>query len=184
LTLDLYYIESPRITNFGEWGNTSLCPEREFVYAFRLKVQADQGIFVDDTAMNGIELTCVSPQGLKEEQMQREQRTKVAVIRSSEGDFGNWGTIFECPFPHFAVGFELRSEGFTLDITAANNLRILCSNDMVLQGNGQSWGDWTGELRCPRTMAICGLRNQVQARITGDNTALNNVDFVCCERDL
>jgi len=183
---DLFYIESPKITNWGVWGNTSLCPEREYVYAFRLKVQQDQGFLLDDTALNGIELECISPQ-VRAQAVKNGEQPRAAQIRSLEGGFGNWGTIFECTFPHFVIGFELRSEGIGVDNTAANNFRAICSNDVVVTGSGMGWGDWTGQLRCPTNHAICGLRTQVEARIPtpppADNTSLNNVDLVCCLRD-
>ncbi|CAF0964033.1 unnamed protein product, partial [Brachionus calyciflorus] len=34
---------------------------------------------------------------------------------------------------------------------------------------------------CPDGQAICGIRTQIEPKVSGDNTALNNVDFYCCK---
>jgi len=177
---NIIWIESPRRTNWGTWGDEEFCPEGQYVYGFRLKVQADQGWLLDDTAVNAIELLCEEPSRTAAEEAKPRAPTP---IRSKEGPQGNWGTVFECDRYHFGHGFELRSEGPTLDNTAGNNLRLSCTNEYIHQGNGHSWGDWTGHLNCPRGMWVCGIRTQVEdpKPQPADNTGLNNVDFACCD---
>jgi hypothetical protein len=169
------WIESPKITNWGEWGQAEYCNASEFVYGFRLKVQQDQGI-LDDTALNAIELHCV-----------KTITGPRTIIKSKEGIKGAWGTVKECAGTSYAVGFEMRTEPVqVIDNTAGNNMRLYCSDNNVLEGNGMSWGDWTGALFCPSNMKICGLRVQVEDPVANPpkgGTGVNNVDMWCCDRN-
>ena len=47
--------------------------------------------------------------------------------------------------------FVLRSESSQGkgDDTAGNNLRLRCSDGTWQNGDGLSWGDWTGKVYCP-----------------------------------
>jgi hypothetical protein len=143
------WIESPKVTNWGEWGEEEFCQNGTDITGFRIKVQTDQGV-LDDTALNAIELHC----GTGAERH---------IIMSKEGIKGAWGTSYQCPEDTYAVGFQMRTEEATLfDNTGANNIEIFCSDGSVLQGAGMDWGDWTGQLFCPSDMKICGLRVQVE----------------------
>jgi len=171
-------LESPRTTNWGSWGELEMCPPGSFVYGMRLKVQPYQGTFTDDSALNGIELLCISP-------AKRTQILKAfSVVKSRVGHKGNTGDVLECPEPGFATGFQLRSErdqGWYADDSAANDLRLFCSTGEVVNGNGLGYGDWTAERRCPRGLQLCGIRTQVEGD-NADYTGLNNVDMACCAK--
>jgi len=151
------WLESPPVTNWGEWGEEEKCDPGSHVVAFRIKVQPNQGA-LDDTALNAIELHCTP---------KNETDGERHYIISNEGIKGSWGTSVECPLGSYAVGFEMKTEPVTLfDNTAANNLRLFCSNaegvNDVIEGVGGGWGDWTGPLNCPRGMHITSLKVQVE----------------------
>ncbi len=51
-----------------------------------------------------------------------------------------------------------------------------------LEASGTKWGAWLGPKFCRATMAVCGLMTLVevdQGAFT-DDTALNDVRFLCC----
>jgi hypothetical protein len=118
-------------------------------------------------------------------------------ISSGVGNYGEWRGTYVCPGNSYANGFQLRSEpnqGVFVDDTAANNLNLYCSDGTILSGDGDDWGSWTTPQHCPAGMSLCGLQTQVYSyefsRITiafqiemtapVDDTALNNVDMLCC----
>lgn len=99
------------------------------------------------------------------------------------------------------IGFQLRQEKNQKggDDTAANNLKMFCEDGSVLitewftdsmgysnkLENPPTWGDWTERKNCPSGQVICGFRVQIeppQGTGTGDDTALNNIDFECCQK--
>jgi len=172
------WIESPKVTNWGEWGPEEYCNQSHYVTGFRLKVQQNQGIILDDTALNGIELHCIP-------NVPGEGERK--IVTSRVGVKGAWGGIKECDPGSYGVGFEMRTEEPTLfDNTAGNNMRLYCSDGNVLEGVGMDWGIWTGPLFCPNTMKICGMRTQVEDPVETPplkgGTGINNVDMWCCDR--
>ncbi|ODM97349.1 Vitelline membrane outer layer protein 1 [Orchesella cincta] len=173
------FLSSPRVTDWGDWGDFEYCPEDTFVVGMRLKTEADTGPQCDNTALNGIRFMC----GIVGES-QKMLYSPERQIQSFEGNWGRWGAIYECP-RSYAVGFQLRSESGRggNDDTAANNLRIFCSNSIeFLEGNGLSRGDWTETQRCPFGWAICGMRTQIETpQGNSDDTALNNLDIQCCK---
>jgi len=177
-------LSSPRATDWGEWGDWDNCPERNgaqtYVMGMRLKTEPAQGPG-DDTALNGIRFMC----GVLKER-QKVLHSPDRQIESSVGGWGTWGVSYECP-DGYAVGFQLRSEitQENHDDTAANNLRIFCSNTgtlSYLEGSGLSWGEWTDAQFCPYGWAMCGIKTQVEASKghAVDDTALNNLDVRCC----
>jgi len=153
-----FTIQSPRVTTYGIWGGPDRCPPDTFTSGFRLRSEPAQGAYDDDSALNAIELVCTSSEG-----------NQIAQISSLQGGLGTWGPVISCPSNKLITGFQLRSEAEQgpFDNTAANNLRIRCgqsdSDYEWIEGDGKtSWGDWTAEQYCPRGMAICGIRTQVQ----------------------
>lgn len=161
---DVDVLYSPRVTDWGEWGDFEYCPENTFVRGMRLKTEAAQGPG-DDTSLNGITFMC----GFIGEP-QRVLHSHSRQIQSLVGKWGTNGVSYECP-EGYAVGFQLRSEPSQKhhDDTAANNLRIFCStsalnnNVSYLEGSGLSWGDWTEPQLCKYGKAMCGIRTQVEA---------------------
>ncbi|XP_068128159.1 vitelline membrane outer layer protein 1 homolog [Hyperolius riggenbachi] len=153
---------------WGEWGPMATCPPGTAARAFSLKVEEPQG-WGDDTALNGIELYCGVP---------RSYDIKGSVS-SSSGEWGTWNDKQWCPF-EYLTAFSLRVEPQVTDNTAANNIQFRCSSRAELMGNGANWGSfgsWSGT--CLK--GICGIRTKVERRQgAGDDTALNDVQFLCC----
>jgi len=123
----------------------------------RLKTDHSEGS-QDKTALNAIELLCGPP-----------DQSMGVGIHSLEGDFGAWGNMFFCPEFSQVMGFELRSEadqGAGGDNTAANNLRLYCNSPrtQIINGDGESFGTWTGPQKCPPSTAVVGFRTQVEPK--------------------
>lgn len=155
-------ISSPRVTDWGEWGDWEYCSDG-YVMGMRLKTEPAQGPG-DDTALNGVSFMCGNL-GEPQKRLHSPERQ----IQSSTGRWGTWGVSYECP-SGYAVGFQLRSEATQKghDDTAANNLRIFCSNSdpenvNYLEGSGLSWGEWTQPQLCRYGWAMCGIRTQVDS---------------------
>jgi hypothetical protein len=53
-----FWIRSPRITNYGDWGPEERCPKNSFVNGIQVRVEDFQGKG-DDTALNGVKLSCI-----------------------------------------------------------------------------------------------------------------------------
>ncbi|ODM88801.1 Vitelline membrane outer layer protein 1 [Orchesella cincta] len=148
-------ITSPPFTNWGEWGPLDHCPSGKMAQGFQLRTQPNQ-FLEDDTGLNTIRLFCGDP-----------YREDTKVITSIPGQFGDWGSVYTC-FPGVLNGFQLRSEsnrGENGDDTAANNIRFFCSslsnpNDFI-EGDGNSWGDWTQAQRCGNNKGICAIQTQM-----------------------
>ncbi|XP_031432759.1 vitelline membrane outer layer protein 1-like [Clupea harengus] len=134
-------------------------------------VERRQGIG-DDTALNGIRLLCRHIENFALQQ----------TISSFEGRWGSWTPYQDCG-SEYLQSFSLRVErpqggG---DDTAANNIEFRCTNGKLLFGGGMSWGDW-GSWSGQCSNGICGIMTKVEKPQGGvDDTALNNVQFRCCE---
>ncbi|XP_037025590.1 uncharacterized protein LOC119066963 [Bradysia coprophila] len=174
----IQWIESDRITNWGDWGGADYCPEGSYVTGFDLKIEGSQG-GGDDTALNSIKLVCTSLKGVYQKD-----------IVSSEGVWGDYRGRKYCP-NGLGNGFELRSEssqGGRRDDTAAVDFNLICANNdgtsaNIRGGEILTFGEWrTTNRMCPPETAICGIRTQVEPPQGGrrDDTALNNVDLACC----
>ncbi|XP_037031245.1 uncharacterized protein LOC119070841 [Bradysia coprophila] len=172
----IQWIESNRITNWGDWGAADFCPEGSYVTGFDLKIEDNQG-GGDDTAVNSIKLICTNLKGVYQKD-----------IVSSEGSWGNYRGRKYCP-NGLGNGFELRSESGQGrgDDTAGVDFNLICANSdgsstIIRGGEILTYGDWrTTNRMCPPQTAICGIRTQVERpQGSGDDTALNNVDLACC----
>jgi len=99
------------------------------------------------------------------------------------GPWGSWRTEFYCT-EGLVVGFQLRSEApqSKHDHSAANNLRVLCSDGQVIEGEGTPWGQWTPVQKCRKRQAVCSLQTQVETNQgAGDDSSLNNLRVECCD---
>ncbi|ROT62948.1 putative vitelline membrane outer layer protein 1-like isoform X2, partial [Penaeus vannamei] len=70
------------------------------------------------------------------------------------------------------------------DNTAANGLMMWCTGEETpMEAPGNKWGEWLGPSYCKEGYVICGIMTRVQSNqgTFGDDTALNDVKFLCCE---
>ncbi|XP_043938404.1 vitelline membrane outer layer protein 1 homolog [Protopterus annectens] len=151
---------------WGSWGWTSYCPVNSKAHGFSLKIEGRQGRG-DDTAMNGIRLYCTDGSG---------------AVESKTGPWGEWKTAVWCPGDGVLTSFSLKVEPpqGDGDDTAANNIMFKCSSGPVIEGIGQEWGVY-GSWSDLCDYGICGLQTKVEdSQGNGDDTALNDVQFICC----
>ncbi|XP_075062473.1 vitelline membrane outer layer protein 1-like [Mixophyes fleayi] len=170
-------ISVPNGGPWGEWGPVEWCPCGYHAKGFSVKVESKQKV-EDDTALNGIRLLC-----LNRSDIVRDGKAEYVAIQSSEGPWGEWSPNLWCPEGHllsFSMQVEVPRKG--ADDTAANNLMFQCSDYNIFLGGGQSWGyygRWSGICR----LGICGMKTKVEPpQGSKDDTALNDVQFVCCKK--
>ncbi|XP_066841228.1 uncharacterized protein, partial [Anser cygnoides] len=130
---------------WGDWGGDDFCPKGSYATGFQLKVEPPQGLFLDDTALNGVRLLCSGG----------------GTATSSEGLWGEWTPPRACGPSSRLASFRLRVEAprGLRDDTAANSLDGACSDGALLEGGGGQrggWGNWSrscppppGDLRPP-----------------------------------
>ncbi|XP_070607635.1 vitelline membrane outer layer protein 1-like [Erythrolamprus reginae] len=150
----------------GEWGPASFCTSGCAV-GFAQKVEKHQPAG-DNTAVNGIRLHCND--GIE--------------IESKVGPWGEWTANQMCRKGCLG-SFSLKVHSYQgiFDDTSVNNIQFKCSDDADLRGianeNGK-FGPWSR--KCP-SEGICGMRTRVEDAQGpfGDDTALNDVVFYCCQ---
>ena len=123
----------------------------------------------DDTALNGIELTCADGE----------------VITSLIGPWGKWGGRVTCQAGKFVKGAKIRDEYNQRrgDDTAANGLKFECTDGQILSPGNGFWGSWSAMKTCPEGDVVYGIKTYVeQNQGRGDDTALNRVTFLCRKR--
>ncbi|CAL8099614.1 unnamed protein product [Orchesella dallaii] len=174
---DEILVESPAVTNWGDWGKLQTCRTGFLVTGFQLKVEV-QAENNDNTALNSVRFICGVPF--------REQYKEMELITSSYGPWGSTGEKIFCG--GYAVGFQLKSQNQQGkdDDVAAINLKMICENGTVHEGYDESEdfyleSVYTETMRCPEKHAVCGLQTQVESRqLLGDDTSLNNIRIKCC----
>ncbi|CAG7785486.1 unnamed protein product [Allacma fusca] len=184
---EIIIIESTQITNWGTWFDYKECPRGSFVHAFQLKVQKTMNDISDDTGLNGIYLLCSTPavrRFIYEFFGPYAPTPPADSISSKVGNFGEIRNLFECAGGSYVVGLQLRSQesqGIFWDDSAANNIRLRCSDGQILEGDGEEVGEWSAAVKCPKNLMVCGIQTQVEFAAV-DETALNNVRMGCCQR--
>lgn len=172
------WIESNKLTNFGDWGPEDLCPDGSYVIGFDLKIEDFQRE-KDDTALNGISLTCFD--------LKQNRITK--YVTSSVGPWGFYRGRNDF-IKGLANGFELKSDPNQGrgDDAGADDFNLISANadgtSSILKGGEiLPFGKWaTTNKMCPSMTAICGIQTQVEkAQGDGDDTALNNIKLACCK---
>ncbi|KAL3881305.1 hypothetical protein ACJMK2_027758 [Sinanodonta woodiana] len=180
------------VSNGGPWGSwyqPQYCPNGSYAVGYNMKIQQNQHEH-DDTSLNAISLRC-QPLNVYRD---------VGDITSEEGGWGSWENWRMCPnYDHqtFLTSFVLQVEvnQFSGDDTAANYIKFTCRdfnssfNQEELRsypghGSWGSYGDWSQS--CPLNSAICGIQTKIEpfqgegGLFGGDDTALNDVQFICC----
>ncbi|NXP94938.1 VMO1 protein, partial [Passerina amoena] len=132
-------------------------------------VQHYQGLFTDDTGLNGVRLLC---------------DTGTDTVTSSVGPFGFWQEKLLCPPGERLISFQLMVESprGLWDDTAANNVAVLCSGEPARREGAELvrglWGPWSP--RCQAPCGVCGLRTRLDSDHSSDTTGLNDVQLYCC----
>jgi hypothetical protein len=162
--------------SWGNWTNVQYCPEGSWASRFSQRVESPQGA-ADDTALNAITLYCANRNG-----------DQVATLTPHSGYWGSWASN-GCSKGAHLTEFRLKvegSQGSSGDDTSANAINFRCNNTgstvEYAASNSGAWGSW-GSWRTYSNAAICGLRERIESpQGTGDDTALNDVEFIWCRR--
>ncbi|XP_052080067.1 uncharacterized protein LOC127718147 isoform X2 [Mytilus californianus] len=188
-TTDAIEISTLKVNNGftnGYWGRTEYCAQGHFAIGYSMKIEASQGSFRDDTALNAIRLQCGKPHWTG-------SRDYGSTVIGVEGPWGGWTSSQLCPNGEVMVSFSLQVEQKIIaDKTAANYVKFKCRDigsdtlGTVLGGSGKwgSYGAWSGY--CTVGSAICGLQVKMEPDRGGiiDDTSLNDVIFCCCKNQL
>ncbi|XP_051734802.1 vitelline membrane outer layer protein 1-like [Ctenopharyngodon idella] len=178
-SIERHFVSLLTVSNgmeWGSWGQREFCPTRTYAAGFSLMVEERR--FLDNTALNGIRLYCVS------QTKDSSESNEDTSVQSDVGSWGKWTDIKWCP-SGFLTAFQLRvqpSREFK-DNTAANNIRFNCSQGSLLQGDGTDWGEWGDWSALCQGRGMCGIRTRIEEPqgFFGDDTALNDVRMFCCE---
>jgi len=172
-------LESPKLTNFGDWGRYENCSYGLLVKGYVLTIEYHYDNKRDNSALNSAKFFCGNPIA-----------NRIEDLTSARGPFGEEGEFMEpqfCPPLTYVSGFQLLSQpdqGSDADDVAAINLRLFCTDGTVLPGysvNQYNDALHTDKRHCPSGFGVCGLQTQVQPhQPLGDDTALNNVRVLCC----
>lgn len=87
---------SPKVTNYGKWGEMGFCPQNTFVMGMKVKMD-ERTSGRDKTALNGIEMFCGN-----------QDHRGSSSITSTVGNSGSWQASQYCR-NDFATGFQLQS---------------------------------------------------------------------------
>ncbi|KAL7982932.1 hypothetical protein Chor_013538 [Crotalus horridus] len=177
-----------------------LWPERPSIF-LAVQVEPYQGKAKDDTALNGVRLHCTGgshggkPEAKTVESQSNVAREEVVLggrrVASTESflplpplSWGHWTDPLQCLPGSYLTGFSLRVERVRRgvnDYMGATNLRFVCSDGRVLEGQGLPWGEygaWSPSCR----KGLCGIQTKQEAMrgVLMDDSALNDVRFFCC----
>jgi len=161
-------------SHWGDWGQESFCPDNTWAKGFKLKVEPDQGDILDDSSLNGVQLSCFNRQDVFQN-----------TASSTVGEQGDWKSEQFCGQQGaFINGARFRSKApsVSLDETAGNNVDFKCTNGQTLSGDGLYWGDWSTWVTCPSGTAVCGIKTKVDpyGGTLKDDTGLNEILLDCC----
>ena len=110
----VFEFEGDSRSSWGSYGQNSYCPNNSFIKGFALKVEKDQPLGHDDTAVNDMKVFCGN---------------NYEEVGSTNGQrFGSFGSNAYCPGYSSICGFSLKSEepqGMA-DDTAVNDVAFYC----------------------------------------------------------
>ena len=110
----IFEFEGDSRSSWGSYGQNSYCPNNSFIKGFALKVEKDQPLGHDDTAVNDMKVFCGN---------------NYEEVGSTNGQrFGSFGSNAYCPGYSSICGFSLKSEepqGMA-DDTAVNDVAFYC----------------------------------------------------------
>nr|CAH0099360.1 unnamed protein product [Daphnia galeata] len=155
----------------GTWGKLEICPDGSSAIGYQTQNDLLDVPLHDKSALNSIRLFCNDTQGTN--------------VTSTLGDTGTWELRQNCPRGESLSSFRLRVQPFdsaSSDNTAVNSIQFNCTDGSLLNFNGNTAGNW-GEFSADQCeTGICGLETRVLplGGTLTDNTALNDVDFICC----
>merc|ERR1712226_123734 len=161
--------------NWGNWGSLKMCPQNYYVCGLQTRFEPNQGAFVDDTALNGMKMSCCFSGN-------NNTRTVTTV---DNGYYGDWNNMTYCNNQTYVCGIAVRNEPQgQVDETALNGITAQCcsktnwdttNNHVIEEG---IWGSWiTPPTTCPKNMFACGFEWQSQEPqgSFGDDTAANGI---------
>ncbi|XP_063419984.1 vitelline membrane outer layer protein 1 homolog isoform X2 [Mytilus trossulus] len=166
----------------GDWADEEICTKGHYAIGYKMKIENPYED--DNTDLNAIEIICGSRGGVQCGE----------TASSGQQKWGDWTGDALCPENTFLTSFSLQVQKFNVESTenvGASYVKFKCRNfkDSVrefnlsyLPGYGAfgSYGEWSDA--CPVNSAICGIQTNIQPHIKeGDDTALNDVKFFCCE---
>ena len=170
MAVDIHTTYKMGKTRYGRMSHREFCPAATYVVGFRLQVLPRQGIFKDDSALNGIQLKCADG----------------SYTGKLTGPHGSWGTYRQCTGDRHVTGFNLRSEAYqdVKDDAGATDVEMQCSDRKErLLGDGLRWGTWelpVGYQECPKDSYFCGVQARIEHRFR-DATGVNEMIFICCD---
>ena len=171
---------------WGKWHKEELCPENTYAYQFAMKVHRHRGngMFADDSALNGVKIYCKSKDGQQS-----------GDVTSGMGGDGSWTDQQGCEKEkEFLVGYRFRSEVRSSnadDNWFGENIDIKCQKGDVLKGedfvldhgklaNDGQWSSWGS---CKPGSAICGIKTKIYPKQSAgyDDVGLTDITFLCCK---
>ncbi|RNA41172.1 vitelline membrane outer layer 1 -like protein [Brachionus plicatilis] len=178
-------IGSDRHTNWGDWHDPVFCPGYSF--AVGVDIKFERYVWAgDDTHLNAIRLTCDDTASTKVERVHLEN--DILGLLGESAKLAHFFTKEQlsngCDNMGKFIGFKFEAEPrISGDDTAGNMITMYCEGKGSVWFNLQYFGTKIKETKkyCPDGQAICGIRTQIEPKVKGDNTALNNVDFYCCK---
>lgn len=163
------------VNSSGMWGDWAPdftnCWPGQWVTGVQIKSEKYQG-GGDDTALNAVRLLCSGG----------------ALLKSSEGAWGDDSVIKSCPAGSGVVGFRLNIEADqgSGDDTGVSDIELYCATaagvgkGTILGGSSAIFGTWRTPFTCPSRQFVTGFRTRVEGdQGKGDDTTLNGVQMYC-----
>ena len=163
---------------YGEWKTKVMCPKGQFMNGANIKLEKSQGIYSDDTAMNGLKIKCTLPTAAA-------QNSEVMVEEGKWGDWQQWLINTDL----FVCGGQVRFDS-TLsgsDATALNGLALkFCKIQYDSTGyitiEETNQGYWLNPVKGPEGQYACGiaLRSHAYQGKGSDDSMVNAVKLIYC----